>query len=131
MAVGRKLLVLAFAMGMVASACGGGGEGGGTKAAQPAKEPDLNATIRVGANEDQWPIQGSGTKSTLFMYVTNQNVYEPLVYLASDYSLKPGLATSWQLQPDGRTWRFSLRRGVTFHDGTPFSADDVVWSWGD
>jgi ABC-type transport system substrate-binding protein len=84
----------------------------------------------VGANEDVWPDQGAGVRSTLFQYVTNQNVYEPLVYLGSDYSLKPGLATSWSLQQDGKTWRFSLRQGVKFHDGTPFTADDVVWSWG-
>ncbi len=94
------------------------------------REPDLNATIRVGANEDVWPEQGSGVKSTQFMSVTNQNVYEPLVYLASDYAIKPGLATEWCLQPDGKTWRFKLRQGVKFHDGTPFTADDVVWSWG-
>jgi peptide/nickel transport system substrate-binding protein len=64
------------------------------------------------------------------MYVINQNVYEPLIYLGSDFSLKPGLATTWQLRPDNRTWRFDLRRGVSFHDGTPFTADDVVWTWG-
>ncbi|HVL28911.1 MAG TPA: ABC transporter substrate-binding protein, partial [Acidimicrobiales bacterium] len=113
----------------MAAACGGGNGGGGT-AAQPSQEVDTNATIRVGANEDQWTVNGTGAKATHFMYVTNQNVYEPLIYLGSDYTLKPGLAVSWQLQPDGRTWRFNLRRGVTFHDGTPFTADDVVWTWG-
>ncbi len=64
------------------------------------------------------------------MYVHNANLYEPLIYLASDYTLKPGLAERWQLLDDGKTWRFFLRRGVKFHDGTPFSADDVVWTWG-
>ncbi|MFN2638243.1 MAG: ABC transporter substrate-binding protein, partial [Gemmatimonadaceae bacterium] len=40
----------------------------------------------------------------------------------------PDLATSWT--SDGKnTWRFNLRRGVTFHDGTPFTADDVVFSF--
>jgi peptide/nickel transport system substrate-binding protein len=62
--------------------------------------------------------------------VTNRllsNVYEPLVGRDQDYKLVPWLATSWS-QPDPLTWRFKLRPGVTFHDGTPFTADDVVFS---
>ncbi len=124
----KKLLAVMVVLAFVASACGGGDDG--AEPAQPAEEFDLNATIRVGANEDQWTVNGTGAKATHFMYVTNQNVYEPLIYLGSDYSLKPGLAVSWQLQPDGKTWRFNLRRNVTFHDGAPFTADDVVWTWG-
>ena len=127
----RKLLALLLVLAVVATACGGDDDAGtGTQGTEPAGQPDLNATIRVGANEDQWTVNGTGAKATHFMYVTNQNVYEPLVYLGSDYSLKPGLAERWELQPDGKTWRFFLRRGVTFHDGSPFGADDVVWTWG-
>ena len=40
----------------------------------------------------------------------------------------PGLADHWELAPDGVTWTFYLREGVTWHDGTPFTADDVVFS---
>ena len=43
-----------------------------------------------------------------------------------DYTnLKPDLAESWTISPDGRTYTFKLRSGVTFHDGTPFSSRDV------
>ncbi|HEX6595830.1 MAG TPA: ABC transporter substrate-binding protein [Acidimicrobiales bacterium] len=126
----RKFLALALVLAFVATACGGGGDDDGGTTAQQGGDIDTNATIRVGANEDQWTVNGTGAKATHFMYVTNQNVYEPLIYLGSDYTLKPALATSWQLQPDGKTWRFNLRRGVTWHDGTPFTADDVVWTWG-
>jgi peptide/nickel transport system substrate-binding protein len=129
--VRRKVFALALVLGIVATACGGGGGNGGNKSsAQPAPKVDANATIRIAANEDQWTVNGTGPKATHFAYVYNVNVYEPLIYLASDYTLKPGLATSWALQPDGKTWRFNLRHGVTFHDGTPFTADDVVWTWG-
>ena len=43
--------------------------------------------------------------------------------------LRPGLAESWSQDPeDGKTWIFRLRRGVTFHDGSPFNADAVIWN---
>ena len=56
-----------------------------------------------------------------------QNIYDPLVSRGKDMSLKPGLATKWT-QTSPTVWRFELRKGVTFHDGTPFTADDVVFS---
>jgi peptide/nickel transport system substrate-binding protein len=42
--------------------------------------------------------------------------------------MRPALAESWTVNPDQLTWTFHLRRGVTFHDGSPFTADDVVYS---
>ncbi|MDQ3432910.1 MAG: ABC transporter substrate-binding protein [Actinomycetota bacterium] len=89
---------------------------------------DSDATIRIAAGEDTWPAQGTGAESTTFAYPLNVNVYEPLIYLGSDYTLRPGLAESWEFV-DGKTWRFHLRKGVTFHDGSEFDADDVMWSW--
>jgi peptide/nickel transport system substrate-binding protein len=55
------------------------------------------------------------------------NVYEGLVGRDKDYKIVPWLATSWS-QPDPLTWRFKLRPGVKFHDGTVMTADDVVFS---
>jgi peptide/nickel transport system substrate-binding protein len=126
----RKVLALGLLLGLLATACGGGSSDSSTAGSQANGQPDLNAEIRIAANEDQWPVNGTGAKATHFMYVHNVNVYEPLIYLNSDYTLKPGLAERWELQPDGKTWRFFLRKGVKFHDGTPFTADDVVWTWG-
>jgi peptide/nickel transport system substrate-binding protein len=54
-------------------------------------------------------------------------VYEPLVGHDRNYRLAPVLATRWE-QLDPRTWRFHLRPGVRFHDGSPFTADDAVFS---
>ena len=54
-------------------------------------------------------------------------IYEPLLTYNEKFELVPALATSWNR--DGNLlWRFNLRKGVKFHDGTPFTADDVVFS---
>ncbi|MGZ5085454.1 MAG: ABC transporter substrate-binding protein, partial [Usitatibacter sp.] len=54
-------------------------------------------------------------------------IYEPLVGRDEQFRLEPRLALSWTtLEPN--VWRFKLRPGVKFHDGTPFTADDVVFS---
>ena len=52
------------------------------------------------------------------------NIYEPLVFVDNDMNIQPGLAKSWK-QVDDYTWRFYLREGVKFHDGTTFDADAV------
>ena len=53
------------------------------------------------------------------------HVFEPLVNRDPNQKLVPALATSWKAIDD-LTWEFKLRKGVKFHDGTPFTADDVV-----
>ena len=58
----------------------------------------------------------------------NSLVYDTLIQRDKDLKLEPGLAVSWQ-QVNPTTWRFKLRPGVKFHDGTPFTADDVVFSF--
>src|SRR5438045_5968525 len=93
-----------------------------------AAEPEQNAVVNVAGPEDRWPPQGKGATSTTYAYELNVNVYEPLIYLASDYTLKPGLAESWE-PLDGTTRRFHLRHGATFHDGKPLTADDALWPW--
>jgi peptide/nickel transport system substrate-binding protein len=55
------------------------------------------------------------------------NIYENLVKLDTDLTFQPALAESWeQVEPD--RWRFTLRQGVKFHDGTDFTADAVKFS---
>jgi len=45
--------------------------------------------------------------------------------------IKPGLATEWHIdEGDSKRWIFKLREGVKWHDGCPFTADDVVWNFG-
>lgn len=104
---------------------------------------DATAEVNVAANQDQWPFADGATpgfKTSAFAYPLNANVYDPLIIIGSDYSLQPGLATSWEAIPVGSplkptrpfpqtTWRFHLRQGVKFHDGSDFDADDMMWTW--
>ena len=57
----------------------------------------------------------------------SDHMFETLVKMDPDSKPVPGLAESWRLIDD-LTWEFKLRRGVKFHDGSDFTADDVVWS---
>ena len=59
------------------------------------------------------------------------NIFEALVaYQDESTALEPALAKSWTISSDGKTYTFNLRKGVKFHDGTPFNADAVVFSIG-
>ncbi|WP_313070882.1 ABC transporter substrate-binding protein [Melaminivora sp.] len=61
--------------------------------------------------------------------VTLYNVYETLTKINSDGSVSPLLAESWEVSPDLKTYTFRLRRGVTFHNGEPFNAEAVKFSF--
>ena len=61
--------------------------------------------------------------------VVYANVFEGLTRFAPDGSILPGLAESWEIAPDGLSWAFTLREGVSFHDGLPLTAEDVVFSF--
>jgi ABC-type transport system substrate-binding protein len=56
----------------------------------------------------------------------NWHVYEPLVWLDADGSIKPMLAESWTVSNDGLEWTFRLRPGIKFSNGTDFDAEDVA-----
>ncbi len=74
---------------------------------------------------------GVSTYNPFEAEVTNEAwnlIYETLVTLGLDGHYYPRLATSWSVSDDGLVWRFTLRKGVTFHDGTPFTVANVVWT---
>lgn len=56
------------------------------------------------------------------------NIYEGLLRYSPKLEPQPGLAESWTITPDGKTYTFKLKQGVTWHDGKPFTAADVVFS---
>ena len=85
------------------------------------------ATLRVANQGDALSMDPHSLNESLQITVV-ENVYEPLVTRDKDYKLSPALATSWK-QTAPTVWRFELRKNVKFHDGTPFTADDVIFSY--
>ncbi|TCZ66187.1 ABC transporter substrate-binding protein [Roseicella aquatilis] len=104
-------------------------------AALPALAAAQQKTLRIAMTASDVPTtNGMPNNGSEGMRFLGFPVFEPLV----DWDLsradrpadiRPGLAESWAQDPaDGRTWRFALRGGVAFHDGTPFNADAVIWN---
>lgn len=89
--------------------------------------PALAATFRYANQGDTLSLDPHSLNEGLQLS-TLSNVYEGLVGRGPKLELTPGLATDWK-QTSPTVWRFNLRREVTFHDGSPFTADDVVFSW--
>jgi ABC-type transport system substrate-binding protein len=88
----------------------------------PQRGGKLRLALSGAARSDGW-LQGDG----LFMQVARQGlVYETLTEVAADGTLRGELATGWTSSADATVWAFDLRRGVTFHDGAPFTAADVI-----
>jgi len=84
-------------------------------------------TLRVGNQGDALSLDPHSLNESLQLTVVG-NVYEPLVTRDRSYKLAPSLATDWK-QTSPTVWRFNLRKGVQFHDGSPFTADDVIFSY--
>jgi len=57
------------------------------------------------------------------------HVFDPLVWQVSAGKFEPGLAESWQISPDAKAYTFKLRKDVKFHDGTPFNAQAVKFTF--
>jgi peptide/nickel transport system substrate-binding protein len=85
------------------------------------------ATLRVANVGDVQSMDPHSLNETLQLSFTG-NVYEALVARGKDMKLVPALATKWT-QTAPTVWRFELRKGVKFHDGTSFTADDVTFSF--
>ena len=84
-------------------------------------------TLRIANQGDATSLDPHSLQESLQLSVTG-NIYEPLVTRGADFKLTAALATDWK-QTAPTVWRFNLRKNVQFHDGTPFTADDVIFSY--
>lgn len=82
----------------------------------------------IGVDADNYRVDPP-ERANIGYYPLNTNIFESLVRLTPEYQIEPLLAEAWEfVEPN--TYRFTLRQGVTFHDGTPLTAEAVVWSMG-
>lgn len=125
----RRLLQAGGAAGaaLLATACHP--FGGSSSGPEPAGPPRPGGTLRVGAmgKPSSTTRDPHGTQTNESDYLILSLVYDTLT-VPGQQTVAPRLATSWSSTPDLRRWRFELVPGVRFHDGTPLTADDVVYS---
>ncbi len=88
-------------------------KGGNLVVCQPAEPPGLDPTANTAAAIDR---------------VVYANIYEGLIKVDRDGKFVPGLATQWEVSPDGKVYTFALRQGVKFHNGEPFNAQVAKWN---
>jgi peptide/nickel transport system substrate-binding protein len=108
----------AAATALVAAACGGS-----SSSASGSGSSGQNITIGWGQDPDNVDPAISGAQTVRSLAI---NVFQTLIWETPSGQLTPDLATSWTVSPDGKTYTFTLRKGVTFQDGTPFNAAAVV-----
>ncbi len=96
-------------------------------AGQPARAQKSANTLRISWRDAITNVDPYYNQLRTGLVLAHQ-VWDTLVYRDPDtFLIKPLLAVSWK-QPNDTTFEFELRRGVTFHDGSPFTADDVVYT---
>ena len=126
----RALLLLAAAVMLSVSLYGCTGD---TQTSEnptaPAQsgEPSYGGSVTVGISQDLDSLDphkavAAGSSEVLF------NIFEGLVKASSDGEVREAVASDYGISEDGLTYTFTLREGVTFHNGEPVTVEDVVYS---
>ncbi len=100
-------------------------------AQEPAEEPAMEESAEplvVLLDNDEGPITPANFNTFIGFWLTGY-VYDPLFARAPDLSIVPALAQEANASADGLTWEIALRDDVNWHDGEPFTAEDVVFSF--
>lgn len=85
-------------------------------------------TLNVAINQDPGSWDPIDTFVTFWGSV-GSNLYDGLTMRGADLKLQPGLATKWEYLDDNKRLRFTLRQGVKFHNGEPFNAEAVKFTF--
>jgi peptide/nickel transport system substrate-binding protein len=124
---------LAFGSGGLLAACGGDDEetaltGTGGTEGGPRRGGRLRvAHVGAGKGESFNPARGSSFIDASRYF----NVFDPLSRVSPTLEVEPGLALEWNPNEDSTVWEVKLRPDVTWHDGKPFTADDVIYTFGE
>ncbi|ALU39287.1 ABC transporter substrate-binding protein [Kocuria flava] len=124
MARGARTAALASALGLVLAGCSAG-EGVDLAGAGEVDTEDY-LEVAIAGEPDQLDPHST---SAYFSFQILENVYDTLVEPDAELEMQPALAESWEVSEDQLSWTFHLREGVTFHDGSAFTAEDVVYSY--
>lgn len=98
--------------------------------AVPVGPPRRGGRLRVGmvgAGKSE-SFNPAGTSSAMINMAMTCAVFDPLVDVGPNLEMRPALATHWTPDKNAQTWTFTLREGVTWHDGKPFTTQDVIYT---
>ena len=122
----RVLPLIAMLAILVAACAGGQPTGGG--AASPSTAKAVPGGAVTFALEDD-PIDFDPLRSRAFIdRNVHYQIYDSIVRIDSSGKIVPWLAEKWEVAPDGKTITFTLRKDVTYHDGSVFDAESVKWN---
>src|SRR3954469_18563797 len=91
-------------------------------------EPVSGGILRVGLQADPAAFDPQVSGATAIWRVV-EHIYDTVTRINPDLTVRPALAESWDISADGLVYTFHLKQGVTFHDGTPFTANDVAFTY--
>ena len=140
----RNVLAIAAACLLVISACGGSSPSvtpaGSASSAAPSAASPSAASPSAAAGGGSVSFTRFAEADMVFHPVEAQSNQYMLYYLVFDtlvtldlsdttlQTIKPRMAESWEISPDAMTFTFHLRKDIKWHDGTPFTAKDVVYT---
>ena len=124
---GLRAGVLALAVAASLVACASSPASPNTAA---TGEPTQGGTMVVAVSADPPSLNPMTSQALATWYVSNQ-ILETLVKYDENFEPQPGLASSWEVNDEGTVYSFTLQEGVTWHDGEPFTADDVIYTFND
>ena len=121
----REFLAAMSALGFSATAAGGLLSSAGALAMTPKKGGTARYANNIHGPDDTLDpiVFTSGID-----YARGRTIYNGLVQFRDKLNVAPELAEEWSPNADATEYTFKIRKGVTFHDGSPLTADDVVWS---
>lgn len=125
----KRLINTAVGILLIAgfSSCGNSNKNKTQEAAVKAADPD--ATVNIGSTNPPVSLNNIAGGSSGITEALYRNVYEPLLSLEDDGRIAETLSPSYEVSGDGLVYTFKIREGVTFHDGSPLTAQDVKYSF--